>query len=437
MRLRIPSQAKVASSDLAGPASRARPARGPSPSLLQRIPALESLQYRDFRWLWLGSFASFMAMNMQMITRGWLVLRLADDSPLALSLVMMSFAVPMTLVSVVAGAMADRIPRRLMVMCSQGGNAVSTLLLAALDLTGLVQFWHLLVLGVVNGSLNAFHMPSRQAIISEMVPENKLMNAISLNNSGMNMTRIVGPAVAGLLIGYIETAGTFFLIAGIYAFAVVSTGMIRAGNTSGSHSRRGMASDIRAGFAYAAGNPALLGLIIMAFIPSLFGFSYHALLPAWAREALDVDSEDLGLLMMVMGVGALVGSLILASLRQSSRRGMLLIASCVAWGAGLAAFSQMTSYATAVPLLLFTGLVSAIFMSLNMTLMQVYSAPEMRGRVMSIGMMSFGVMPLSAVPFGAIAERTGTPDALLLSGVLLTLFTIAFAIGYPSFRKID
>ncbi len=437
MRLRIHSQAKLARAELAGQATQARPARGLSAPWFQRIPALESLQYRDFRWLWLGSFASFMAMNMQMITRGWLVLRLANDSPLALSLVMMSFAVPMTLVSIVAGAMADRIPRRLMVMLSQSGNAISTLLLAVLDLTGLVQFWHLLVLGVVNGSLNAFNMPSRQAIISEMVPENKLMNAISLNNSGMNMTRIVGPAVAGVLIGYIETSGVFFLIAGIYAFAVVSTAMIRAGNTPGSRSRKSMTSDIRAGFAYAAGNPTLLGLIIMAFIPSLFGFSYHALLPAWAREALDVESKDLGALMMVMGIGALAGSLILASLRGSSRRGMLLIASCVAWGAGLAAFSQMTTYATAIPLLLLTGLFSAVFMSLNMTLMQVYSAPEMRGRVMSIGMMTFGVMPLSAVPFGAIAERTGTPDALLLSGVLLTLFTIAFAIAYPSFRKID
>ena len=120
-----------------------------------------------------------MALNMQMITRGWLVLRLADDSPLSLSLVMVSFAAPMTFVSLVGGVLADRIPRKRMVIFSQGGNALLTLLVATLDITGIVAFWHLIVLGVLNGSLMAFNMPSRQAMISDIVPEDRLMNAIS------------------------------------------------------------------------------------------------------------------------------------------------------------------------------------------------------------------------------------------------------------------
>ncbi len=155
-----------------------------------------------------------MAMNMQMITRGWLVLRLADDSPLALSLVMVSFAFPLTFVSLLGGALADRIPRKSMIMLSQGGNAIMTLLLATLDITGLIEFWHLLAIGVVNGSMFAFNMPSRQAIISEIVPVSRLMNAISLNNSGMNLARAIGPAVAGVLIIYLDTAGVFYLITG-------------------------------------------------------------------------------------------------------------------------------------------------------------------------------------------------------------------------------
>ena len=385
----------------------------------------------------LGTFASFMAMNMQMITRGWLVLRLADDSPLALTLVMMSFALPMTFVSLVGGALADRIPRKRMVIVSQAGAALMTLLLATLDMTGVVTFWHLMVIGIVNGSLTAFNMPSRQAMISDIVPEGKLMNAISLSNSGMNLSRVVGPALAGVLIIFIDTAGVFYLVSGTYVFSVLSMTMINAGGTPASSSRKGVTGEIREGLVYATSDPTRLNLIIMAFIPVLFGFSYFVLLPAWAREALDVQSNDLGVLMMLMGVGALVGTLVLASMSNMRRRGLFLLGCSLAWGVALAVFSQTTSYGIAAPLLVFMGLVSSVVMALNMTLLQLHSTPDMRGRVMSISMMTFGVMPLSAIPFGALAERIGTPDSLMLSGVLLAAATVLFAFARPSFRKVD
>ena len=140
---------------------------------------------------------------------------------------------------------------------------------------------------------------------------------------------------------------------------------------------------------------------------------------------------------MVMGVGALAGTLALAGFGDRiNNRGAVLLAACVVWGAALAIFSQTTSYYVAMPFLLLIGLLSSVFMSLNMTLMQVHSVPEMRGRVMSIGMMTFGVMPLSALPFGALAEGVGTPDSLFLSGALLAVFTLLFTVGYPSFRRI-
>lgn len=377
-----------------------------------------------------------MGMNMQMITNGWLVLRLADDSPLALALVMMSFAAPMTFMSPIGGALADRISRKRILMLSQGGNAVLTILLATLDVTGVVTFWHLMAIGVANGSMMAFNMPSRTAIISDIVPENRLMNAISLNNSGMNLTRIVGPAVAGVLIVFIDTAGVFYLVGAIYVVAFFLVAGIRVDSAVSTSARKGVFDDIREGAGYAMRHQTLRGLIIMAFIPVLFGFSYFALLPAWAREALDVGSEDLGVLMMVMGVGALIGSLALASMTNFKKRGLLLLAASLGWGVSLAAFSQVTSYALAVPLLLVMGLLSSGFMSLNMTLTQLNTSPEMRGRIMSINMMTFGLMPLSALPFGALAENIGTPDALGLSGVLLAAFTVLFALAYPSFRRI-
>ncbi|MBW1696606.1 MAG: MFS transporter [Deltaproteobacteria bacterium] len=397
----------------------------------------ESFRYRDFRWLWMGTFANFMALGMQMMARGWLVLRLSNDSPLALSLVMIAFALPMTCMSLVGGALADRIPRKYIIMAVQAGNALMTGLLATLDYTGSIRFWHLIAIGLVNGSLMSINMPSRQALISDIVPKEKLMNAISLNNSGTNLTRAFGPALAGVLIVYMDTAGVFYLIASCYIFSLLSVAMIRISSKPFNAKSKAMTRDIREGLKYAMGDSTLRGLIITLFMPVFFGFSLIILLPAWAREALQVQADDLGVLMMVMGSGSLVGSLILAALRNMTRRGRWLLINGVLWGATMIMFSQSTSYVAAMPFLFFAGFMSAIFMALNMTLLQIYSADEMRGRIMSIAMMSFGAMPLSTLPFGAVAEWIGTPNALCLSGAMLTILTVVFSLANPNFKKIN
>lgn len=404
---------------------------------IRSAPTFHSFYYRDFRWLWTGTLAAFMAMNMQVITRGWLVLRLADDSPLALALVMMSFALPLAFVAPLGGALADRVSRRHMILLSQSGNVVLTVLLATMDFAGVIAFWHLLVIGFLNGSLMAANMPSRQAIISDVVPEDRLMNAISLNNSGMNLTRILGPAVAGVLIVTVGTAGTFFAVAGVYVVSVLATVMVQSGRTPAASSGRSVAGDVGEALAYARRDPTMLGLIMMAFVPVMLGFSYLSLLPVWAKESLNVQADGLGALMAIMGVGAVIGSVGLASLRTFRRRGVLLLVTATVWGLVLAVSAQTTSYAVAVPFLLLIGLLSSVFVSLNMTLTQVYARPEMRGRIMSISMMSFGMMPLAAVPFGALAEVMGsTPDALTISGLMLAAFTLVVAFAYPHYRRI-
>ena len=406
------------------------------PSRLRGLPVFETLAYRDFRWVFLGSFASFMGMNMQLITQSWLVVELMNDSPLALSLSIVSFTAPITVVSLLGGAMADRIPRRNLIIFSQSGNAVMTFLMATLDVTGVIVFWQVMAIGLVNGSMMALNMPSRQAIISDIVPESRLMNAVSVNNSSMNLTRVIGPAAAGFLILFIDTWAVFYLVSAVYVFSALTMSRVHAGSEAAGRSGKGMRGDIGAGLSYVAQDPTRLGLIIMSFIPALFGYSYYALLPAWGREALDIGSEDLGLMMMLMGVGALVGTLILASMRNFKRRGAFLLLFCLLWGVALAMFAQTSSYLHAIPLLMLVGLLNSVFMSLNMTLIQIHSSREMRGRVMSISMMSFGVMPLSGVPFGILAEFTDTPFALTLSGLLLVVFTLVFFAIYPSYRRI-
>jgi len=196
-------------------------------------------------------------------------------------------------------------------------------------------------------------------------------------------------------------------------------------------------SDILDGFRYAWKNPVLLGLVIMTFVPSLFGFPYVALLPAWAREALNAQSDGLGLLMMTMGMGSLAGTVTLATIRRFNRRGIFLVANGFVWGLMLIIFSRCFSYFTALPSLFFVGFVSAVFMALNMTLIQFYSSDEMRGRIVSMSMMTFGIMPLSAVPFGAIAESIGTPGSLQIAGLILCLFMAIFFVVYPRFRYVS
>ena len=196
-------------------------------------------------------------------------------------------------------------------------------------------------------------------------------------------------------------------------------------------------ADIAGGFSYAMKDNRLRGLIIMLFVPALFGFPGVALLPAWGREVLNVQSDGLGYLMMAMGLGALTGSLILASMSAQRNRGLWLIAICFSWGISLAAFSRTETYLTAMTLLFISGLFNALFMSLTMTLIQTYSTPKMMGRVASIGMMTFGAIPLSVIPFGALAEKTGTASAYGLCGLSLIAFTLIFVLLARGFRKID
>ncbi len=366
-----------------------------------------------------------------------MVLRLENDSPLALVLVMVSFAAPMTVVSLVGGALADRFPKKNLIIISQSANAVMTFVLAMMDASGVIWFGAVLIIGVINGSMMAINMPSRQAIISDIVPENKLMNAVALNNSAMNLTRIVGPALAGFLIVFIDTSGVFYLISAIYVLSALSLLMVKTNAVQTNGAKKSVGKDIFEGLRYVWGDANLRGLILMAFLPSLFGFTLFALLPVWAREALNVNSSDLGILMTMMGVGALIGTLGLASVRKFSRRGVLLLGLGVLWGITLVGLANSVIFPVAVPFLLIVGLISSVYMSLNMTLTQVASAPEMRGRVMSIMMMTFGLMPIGALPFGTVAEYIGTANSLTISGAMLALLTLVFAFVYPAFKRIE
>ena len=376
-------------------------------------------------------------MNMQMITRGWLVLRLENDSPSALTWAMVSFAAPMAIVSLLGGALSDRIPKKYLIIGSQLGNAALTLIVGLMDATGTIWLGALLVLGVLNGSMFALNMPSRQAIISEIVPRDRVMNAVALNNTSMNLTRTFGPALAGILIAFFSTALVFYIVSIVYVFSALSVVRLKTAGVVPGAARKSVIADIKEGMHYALGDRTLRGLIIMAFIPAMFGYTLFALMPAWGREQLNVTSFDLGYLMAVMGIGALVGTLGLASMRNLNRRGIILLCLSVVWGLSVVGVAFSAEFVSAIFFLVVYGLLSSLYMSLNMTLSQIYADPGKRGRVMSLFMMTFGLMPIGAIPFGEFAEVIGTGQALSISGIVLTTLTLIFAFSYPHFRKIQ
>ncbi len=403
--------------------------------LLRRFKALNPLKYRDYRWLFMANLMSFISIGMQQITRGWLILMMTEDSPLALSFVTMAFALPMTFMSILGGALADRYPRRSLILISQSAGAFMVLVLATLDYANVIQYWHLIVIGIINGTASATGLPSRQSIISDIVPEKSLMRAIALSNFAVNLGRLAGPALAGLLIVFMGTAGVFYLIAVLQIAAFFFTSLMKTGKKTSANRDTNFFENITEGFRYAGKNRVILGLIILSLVPSIFGFPYVTLLPAWAREALDVQSDDLGWLMGVMGVGSLAGTLLLASMKNIRNKGMFLNVSGFAWGLFLFFFSMSLSFLSAYPLLFMVGFISSIFMALNNTYMQMTSSDEMRGRMVSLSMMTLGIMPLSAVPFGILAEYTGTPCSLMTAGLLLCLFMLFFFLFTQSFRK--
>ena len=429
----------MAQTTLRAPASAATPAaqRDPFAERMRQSPIAQVLTLPDFRWIWLGSFASFTAMNMQMITQSWLVLRLEDGSPSALTWAMVSFAAPMALVSLLGGALSDRVPKKHLIIASQLGNAVLTFVVGMLDASGIIWLGGVMILGVLNGSMFAINMPSRQSIISEIVPRDRVMNAVALNNASMNVTRAFGPALAGILIAYLSTAVVFYIVAAVYVFSALSVVRLKSTVVAPAAARKGVLGDIKEGMRYALGDPTLRGLIIMAFIPAAFGYTLFALMPAWASETLLVTSFELGYLMAVMGISALVGTIGLASMRNLNGRGMILLVISSIWGLTVVGLAFSMEFFTAVFFLLAYGLLSSLYMSLNMTLSQIYAEPEKRGRVMSLFMMTFGLMPLGAIPFGEAAEVIGTAQALSFSGIVLTALTLIFAVAYPHFRRIQ
>ncbi|HKB25260.1 MAG TPA: MFS transporter [Methylomirabilota bacterium] len=374
---------------------------------------LRALDHRDFRLFWTGQLVSLIGTWMQSVAQSWLVLQLSG-SPLKLGLIGTFQFAPVLLFSVVAGALVDRLPKRRLILATQTLLALQAFTLTALVWTGHVRYWHVAVLALLLGCANVIDMPTRQAFIVEMVGRGDLVNAVALNSAAFNGARIVGPALAGLLIGRFGLAPAF-LLNGLSFLAVLGAlSLVRAEGAPRPRAATTMGEDVLAGLRYALSTPRVALMLSLVLIVSLCVMNFSVFVPLLARNVLRLDAAGFGFLMAALGVGAVTGALSLATLggRQTPLRAILLagVLACLTL-LGLAAAPE---FHAAVVLLFLTGFFSIVCIASCSTTLQLAAPDELRGRVMSLHTLMFGgSFPLGAFMTGAIAEAFGVAAALV------------------------
>jgi MFS family permease len=404
-----------------------------------------SLKIRDYFYLWLGMLSSAFAMNMQLVAQGWLVYEMTS-SAINLTWVTLAFMFPQVLFSLLGGVLADRVKKKPVIGWAPVVNGIATLFMAAIIISGNVTFWDFIWIGALNGTIMALSIPARTALIPEIVGERLMFNAMAFNTASWNLSRILGPALAGFMIAIFAGGSTssaygvglvYFVLSALYFISAVTVLFIQHDGKPVSRLRKNPMSEIREGLSYVVHSPVVGGLILLSIIPFLFGLSVNTLLPAFNREVLEGGPDMLGWLMTGMGVGAIGGSLVLAALGGLRNKGYWVLATGALWGLGVAVFAITSWFYISMMVIGFVGFMSAINMSMNRSLIQLQVEQHMRGRIMSIDLMSHGLMPLGILPIGYIAEMYSVQAGLAVSGSILFVTTIILGFFMPKIREID
>jgi MFS family permease len=397
-----------------------------------------SLRVRNYRLYSSASLVSNTGTWMQRIGQDWLVLQLSHDSGVALGIINALQFGPSLVLSMYGGVLGDRYSKRRVLQVTQGLMGVLALLLGLLVATGGIQLWHTFVLAGALGAVSAIDAPVRQAFVSEMTGPSMLANAVSLNSTIFNGARLIGPAVAGLLIGGSggNTAPAFFVNAGSFAFTISALAAMRAAELHPSPQVAKARGQLRAGIAYVWQRPDLRLAMLLAFIIGTFGFNYGVTIPLMARQQFGLGAEAYGLLSTAFAVGSLSGALL--STRRTSRpsRQFLLLAAIV-FGAITVVCGLMPSYASFAALLVPTGASALIFSVANNSFVQLGADPQLRGRVMALYFMCFlGGTPLVTPLIGWFADTFGAPWALSSGGIVILVAALVAAAWLARGRRV-
>ena len=397
--------------------------------------AFSSLRNRDYLFLWLGMISLMGGIQMQMIARGYLVYDITSR-PFLLGVVNAGSAVPILLLSLFGGAIADRMDRKRIIQMGQLASMSISLVVGILIATGAVTWVHLFTASMLQGALWAFMMPARQAIIPQIVGQENITNGLALNAAGMSAMTLIAPAAAGTLYATFGPEGVYYVITALGFLAVILTTLIRYDGQGPAESRNDMMGDIKEGLSYIMGSPMVLLLLVMGMATALLAMPFRFLIPVFVVDLYGRGPEALGLLVSLMGLGSLAGAMAIASMGKW-RRGMLLIMGSFMSGIGLLMVAAFPYYLAAAGIMVLLGLGDASRRTLNQTLIMEVVEDRYRGRVMSVFMMNFGLMPLGVLPAGIAIERLGGQTTVAILGAGVLVVAAAILITQKSLREFE
>jgi MFS family permease len=406
-----------------------------------RLGTFAALRYREFRLLWSGQAATAMAMWMDQVVRGWLMYELTN-SPVQLGLVHGVQAVPILVLSPIAGSVADRYPRKQQVVVAQVLAGVMYAVLALLIMTGRIRPWHVYATALAMAIVQTFHQPARAAMVADAVPPYHLTNAIGLTSIMFNVARSTGPALAGFLIATLGTASCYAVQVGFYLLAIVWTLLLRpdlsaATSVSGRVTRgASFGKSIVEGWAFSWRNEAVRAGLLIMMCASLFIVPFTTLLPVFARDLLGVGATGQGGLLTAMGLGALCSAVLLASFGNQLPRGLLMLGGVTAYGLSVVAFAASSSFRLSLGLMTLVGLAHVSSHALVQTVVQTYSPSAFRGRTMAIFHMSSVVMTLGSTLAGTLAALVGARWAVAAMGATGALLMVTIGVALPRTRLI-
>ncbi|MBU1038115.1 MAG: MFS transporter [Candidatus Omnitrophica bacterium] len=404
-----------------------------------------TLRYRNFRIFFMGQNVSLVGTWMQQVAMGWLVYRLTG-SALLLGVVAFSNQIPIFILSPLGGVVADRFNRRKLLIITQALSAAQAIILGALTLTGHIQIWHIIALGIVLGCINSFDIPARQSFLVEMVEKKENFgNAIALNSLMFNAARLIGPSIAGLVIALFGE-GVCFLVNGISYLAVLwSLFMMRIVPKNPKPRRIAVLEELKEGFKYTFGFAPIRLILLLLSVISAMGMASVVLMPVFARDILKGGPETLGFLMSSVGIGAAAATIYLASRKSIVGLGRLIPVSASVFAVGIILFSLSRTLWISMAVLSVSGFGMMVNMAACNTILQTISEDDKRGRVMSFYTMSFmGMAPIGSLAAGVIAGRIGVTGTLIIGGAICIAATIIFAgklsvirkLIHPIYRKI-
>ncbi len=406
------------------------PARG-----LRRLGA--ALLYRDFRVLWIGALVSTIGTWMQVVAQNWLVLTLAASAS-AFFLGLNSFLgeLPILLFTLIGGVFADRHDRRRMLLMSQYIQMTCAFVLAALVYWNVVQIWHVLALSAITGFAQAFGGPAYQSLLPSLVDKHDVPNAVALNSIQFNLSRVLGPLLAGATLAAFGMVACFGLNGLSFLAVIASLLSLRIRHVQ-STSRQRLHEELRTGLRYVRHQPALIGLAVLGFATTFLGNPVLTFLPLFARNVFHGDVGYYTTLMACAGSGAVIGALIVAWLGKFTHMGRTLLIIQLVYGILILVFAQVRVLWVSGLVLFFAGVAMVMVGAMLSSLVQLNAPNDMRGRVMSIYMVAFrGGMPLGSLIAGAIASRTSAPLVLTVNAVLLMLVSAWFLLKSHGVREL-